>query len=354
MEYSYTEIAYKIVNFILNLKQGQTVTISAELHNVMESNEALVQIPFLEELAIIVRKNKGLPILDISTENLHKRFFEEITDDPPEIAVELLYKWLDCSDMFIDLGWRTNPLFYKSIPERSFSKLNIGNKDFKSLFEKKEKKLILLGFPTMGLAKYLEVDHAILKKTYFLALNVNYYDLKKRCIVLDAKLKKNAHWKLGSIDDQALTIEFTKSSTSYYGDMQNESIIMLPTGYWTQPLNLNALNGTYICENVYHEQFMWKSFKFVFEKGKITTLDTDMQQKNINLIKTILFDDIVSISLQVGLNHAVREKSGYHLFDGVKYKNVSLVINTIKGQVIALSETAKIYRDNEDNILDEV
>ena len=71
----YSEIAVKIVNYILCLQQGQSVTISAEIHNVFDHNDPLVEIPFMEEIALVVRKNKGLPILDVSTENLHKRFF---------------------------------------------------------------------------------------------------------------------------------------------------------------------------------------------------------------------------------------------------------------------------------------
>jgi hypothetical protein len=349
----YSEIAYKIINYILNLKSGQSVTISCEIHNVFDYNDPLAEIPFLEELAIVVRKNKGLPILDITTENLHKRFFEEISDDPPSISTELLNKWLDTSDMFIDLGWRSNPLFYRSIPERSFNKLNIFNKDFRKLFESRNKKLILIGFPTIGLAKYLDVDHAILKKTYHAALNVNYYDLKKRSAVLENLLKKHNNWSI-STEGNILKTELVNGAQCFYGDMQNEHIIILPTGSLQQPILTSNLYGCYQCSQIYHDQYTWKNINLTFENGKVTSVDAEEQQKNMNLLKTLLFDDISSVTLQVGLNHSIKERSLYHLFDSVKYKNVSLVIGTKKGLTIALSENASIYHDKEKNILHEV
>lgn len=351
MEYS--EIAYKIVNYILNLKAGQSVTISAEIHNVFDNNEPLAQIPFLEELALVVRKNKGLPILDISTENLHKRFFEEISDDLTSISTELLCKWLDSADMFIDLGWRSNPLFYKSIPERSYNRLNIFNKDFKKLFEIKNKKLLLLGYPTIGLAKYLEIDQLLLKKIYFNALNVNYYDVKKRCTLLDNFMRRFSRWIIAK-EDYSLNVEFIGNSSCFYGDMTNETIITLPTGCWSQPINPLNISGSMHCEQVYLENNVWRNVRLVFESGRLITVDAGLQLKSVNLLRSTLFDEMEQITLQIGLNHAIKERSLYHLFDSVKYKNISLNIETKKGQVLVLTENASVFQEKEKNILDEV
>jgi hypothetical protein len=348
----YSEIAYKIVNFVLNLKSGQSVLISCEIHNVFDNNEPLAQIPFLEELALVVRKNKGLPILDISTENLHKRFFEEILEDDPNISSELLNRWLDSADYFIDLGWRSNPAFYKSIPERSFKKLNLSNKDFEHLFEKKNKKLILLGYPTIGLAKYFNIDHHLLKKNYFQALNINYYDLKKRTFLLDDLMKKETKWNIYNESSQ-LSFEFSKESKYYYGEILNDALITLPTGFWTRPINISSISGSFFCEQVYHDQYVWKSIKVLFEKGKLISVETDVQQTHMNLLRTIFFDNIDFVLLNIGLNYSIKEKCFYHAFDSIKYKNVSLKIQTSKGQLIALAETAQIFYDKGKDILSE-
>jgi len=349
----YTEIAYKIINYILDLRPGQSVTISSEIHNVIDNNEPLAEIPFLEELALVVRKQKGLPILDISTENLHKRFFEEISDDPPSISKELLRIWLSSADMFIDLGWRSNPSFYKSIPERSFKKLDIYNIDFRELFEVSKKKLVLLGFPTHDLAKFLEIDHFLLRKTYFAALNVNYYDMKKRCLILDDKLKKHPEWKLVT-EGNELHVQFTGNSKCLYGEMLNDFIITLPTGAWIQHLDIPTLTGTMHCDQIYHEQYLWRNIKIWLENGKVANVDTEQNQKNINLLKTLLFGETESVSICIGLNHGIRERSYYHLFDSVKYKNISLEFKSSHGKLVALSEMASLHHDYEKNILDEV
>jgi leucyl aminopeptidase (aminopeptidase T) len=349
----YSEIAYKIVNFVLNLKPGQSVSISSEIHNVFEHDEPLAQIPFLEELAIVVRKNRGLPVLDISTENLHKRFFDEISDDPPELGTELLKKWIETADMFVDLGWRSNPLFYKTIPERSYNRLNLFDKDYFKLFENKGKKLVLLGFPTVGLAKYLGIDHSILKKTYFAALNINYYDLKKRCNIIDTAIKKHKNWNIET-EFKQLQVEFIDEAHQLYGDMTNEFIITLPTGVWVQAINTQNLNGSIYCQQVYHDQYSWADVRLVFEHGKIISIETEQSQKSLNLMKTMLYDEITNMAVQIGLNYCIKERCHYHLFDSVKYKNISLMIKTPKGHLIALSEKAALYHDKDQDILDEV
>jgi len=349
----YTEIAYKIVNYILDLRPGQSVTISSEIHNVIDNNEPLAEVPFLEELALVVRKQKGLPILDISTENLHKRFFEEITDDPPSISKELLRLWLNSADMFIDLGWRSNPSFYKSIPERSFKKLDIYNIDFRELFEISKKKLVLLGFPTLDLAKFLDIDHFLLKKTYFAALNVNYYDMKKRCLVLEDRFKKHLNWRLLT-EGNALQLTFEGNSKCLYGELAHDCIITLPTGLWTQPIAIASLSGSMHCEQIYHEQYLWRNVVITFENGRVTNVETEQTQRHINLLNTVLFGDMENVTLCVGLNHSIKERSFYHLFDSVKYKNVSLEIKNARGKLVALSEISTIGNEFEKNILDEV
>ena len=350
---NYSEIAFKIVNQVIKLSQYQSVTISAEIHNVYDFNDPLSEIPFLEEMALMIRKYNGLPILDISTENIHKRFFEEISEENKIVSTELLNKWLSLSDIFIDLSWRSNPIFYNSIPERTFKRLTLLPKDFLKLFIEKNKKLILLGYPTMGLAKYLDVDHETLKRGYFASLNANYIELKKKCYILDGKLKVSNIWNIDN-ERRTLKVELVGESKVFFGEFQKEYIITLPTGFWQQPLKIDSLNGIYYCNDVFYEQYRWKNIQIVFEKGKVTDVETDLQQKNINLLKSVLFFDADNITLSIGLNDTKVEKTYYSLFDMVRNKNISLIISSQKGQMIALCETAKLYESNEINILSEV
>jgi len=70
--------------------------------------------------------------------------------------------------------------------------------------------------------------------------------------------------------------------------------------------------------------------------------------------KIILFSDIETIVLNVGLNNSVKRKCFYGLFDMIKNRNLSLVINTERGQLIALSDAASLFESSENDILHEL
>jgi len=351
---NYSEIAFKIVNDIIHVEAGHTVTVSAELYNVFDNNEPMAAIPFLEEIVIAIRKNNCLPIIDISTERLHKRFFEEISDDNQELSTALFYKWLDGSDVFIDLSWRSNPTFYKSIPERVFKRIKIVPQDFLKIFEEKNKKMILLGYPTKGLAEYYKIDYEILLETFFSSLNIDYFSLKRRCLIFSNKMNESEIWTI-STENRLLQIELKSESKCQYGEFNNKSsIIILPTGTWQQEINLNDLNGIIYLNSLYFEHYTWQNIQIVFDDGKISDVETDVDQKGLNLLKTVLYSGTESITLNIGLNEGIRKKSMYSLFEMTKNRNLSLLINTEKGQVIALAENAALYESSENNVLYEV
>ena len=347
---NYSDIAYKIINQVIKIEPYQSVIISAEIHNVHDFDEPLVAIPFLEELAIVARKHKGLPLLDISTENIHKRFFEEIEEENKGLSTELFNKWLSTADLFIDLSWRSNPIFYKSIPERAFKRLNLSPREFIKIFEERNKKLLMLGYPTLGLAKYLEIDHDKLEKGYFTLLNADYFELKKKCQFLEGKLSRARFLNIIT-ENRTLNIELRGEAKSYYGEFGEDCIAILPTGYWQQSVNTATINGIVYFDNVYYEQYIWHNIQIIYEFGRIVDVETDIQQKNMNLLKSVLFYDADTVYLNIGQNEGKCENSFYSLFEMVKNKNLSLTINSQKGQVIALSTSAGLFETNDNNIL---
>jgi len=348
-----SEIAYKIVNDVIHCDKGQTITVSAELYNVFDNNETMVAIPFLEELAIAIRKVNCLPMIDISTERMHKRYFEEISDDNQELSTALLFKWLENSDAFIDLSWRSNPTFYKSIPDRVFKRMKIEPQDFMKIFEEKKKKMILLGYPTKGLADYYKIDHEILSQTYFSALNIDYFLLKKRCLIFANKMEVAEAWTIAT-ENRLLHLELSSKAKCEYGDFNNTPMIVLPTGTWQQEISLANLNGIIYFDNLYFEHYTWQNIQIVFDDAKITDVETDVEQKGLNLLKTVLYSDIESIILNIGLNEGIKRKSMYSLFDMTKNRNLSLIINTEKGQMVAIAEKAALFTSSEENVLYEV
>ncbi|MDD4155660.1 MAG: hypothetical protein PHY08_03720 [Candidatus Cloacimonetes bacterium] len=349
----YAEIAFKILNCILKVKPQQAITISAEIHNVSEYDDPLIEIPFLEELALFIRKAKALPIIDVSTENLHKRFFEEITDDSIDISTEQFFKWINSSELFIDLSWRSNPQFYQSIADRSYKRVKMSSKEFIRIFSDNNKKLLLLGFPTKGLSIYYKVDHQLIEKTYFEALNLDYNELKKRVLIFDGKIKKSQKWYLDT-DKRTVEIEFEHDSLCMYGDFNDEVIVTLPCGSWEQDIIQERFKGIFLADSIYFDHHRWHDVQIIFENGKVTDVETVSDLEDINLLKTLLFQKISGISLQVGLNKNIIEKTNYSLFDMRKHKNVSLIMNNSRGQLIALSHNASLHESKEKNILEEV
>ena len=203
------------------------------------------------------------------------------------------------------------------------------------------------------MAQYYDIEPQILRRVYFNALNVNYFDLKKRCLVLNSKLTKKNKWTVHT-EQRALEIELINEPKCFYGDTQNDHIITLPTGYWQQEISTTHLNGLVYCDQIYHEQYLWKQVQIMIENGKVTDVATIETQKNINLLQTLLYAEKESITLSIGLNHSVKERCLYGPYDMVRYKNLSLSFYTEKGLVVALSEKASMSYEYDQNILDEV
>lgn len=349
----YAEIAFKIVNCILKIKAHQAITISAEIHNVSDYDDPLVEIPFLEELALVIRKARALPIIDVSTENLHKRFFEEINEDTLEISTEQFYKWMKTSEVFIDLSWRSNPHFYQSISDRSYKRIKMSSIEFINIFSENNKKLLLLGFPTKGLSIYYKADHKMLEDTYFSALNIDYNELKKRILIFDGKVRKSKKWFVNT-EKRTLEVDLIGESRCLYGDFNDDVIVTLPCGSWQQELNSEKLEGIFFADTIFFDHHRWEDVQVIFEHGKVVDVETSSEQEDINLLKTLLFQKIHSISLNIGLNRNIKNKTNYSLFDICKDKSLSMLIKNSRGQLIIVSHNASLYETKENNILKEV
>ncbi len=55
----YSELAFNIINNLLKIQKNEVISISGEIHNSHSTNEPLIEIPIIEELAVAIRKKKG-------------------------------------------------------------------------------------------------------------------------------------------------------------------------------------------------------------------------------------------------------------------------------------------------------
>ena len=102
----YSEIVFKIINSVLKVKEGDVISISSEIQNAGNSPEPLSELPLVEELAVGIRKKKAFPVLEISTENLQKRFFSEMNEEIYALPLNYYLKWIEDIDCFIEVGWK--------------------------------------------------------------------------------------------------------------------------------------------------------------------------------------------------------------------------------------------------------
>ena len=77
----YIELSYNIINNLLRIQKDDVVSISGEIRNGANADYALIELPLIEEIAVAIRKKKAFPVLELTTENLKKRFFVEMPDD---------------------------------------------------------------------------------------------------------------------------------------------------------------------------------------------------------------------------------------------------------------------------------
>jgi len=337
----YQKISEKIINDILQVKPGQSVILYAEIHNVTEPKDPLEEIPFLEDIAISLRKKKALPILDISTENLHKRFFEEV-DDNHTIQNDIFSIWINGADYFIDFSWRSNPMFYKSIPEQFMKKYKDMSELYIKEITKKKKKIILLGTPTKGLAKYYNIDQDLLIETFYQSIDIDYLQLKKKCLIFSGKISQNKNWQIVT-KNRILQIDLIGKPQSLYGEFQHNPIVTLPTGLWKQNLLSENCNGILFCDYIYHQEYTWSNVQLIFNEGKIIDIETEFPQENTKLLKTNLRTQIKSICLNYGLNENVRKMSLYPMFDILKFGNLSMTILLEKHEFLLLSQNADLF-----------
>ncbi|MCL1826700.1 MAG: hypothetical protein FWG20_01540 [Candidatus Cloacimonetes bacterium] len=348
MQAGLQQIAKKIIHDIFQIKPGQSVIIFAEIHNISEPAQPLEEIPLLEELAITLRKHNAIPIIDISTENLHQRFFKEI-DSPDQTSQELFDLWINSADFVIDLSWRSNPLLYKSVPEKSLMKYCNLSDSYLQEMGKKNKKIILLGTPTKGLAKYYNLDHNTLKETYLSSINADYFTLKKKCLIFGNKIKHNEGWKVRSAE-RVLAFDLIGTAKNYYGEFKYSPVLVLPTGLWQQNIEPSKMTGILMCDFVYHSEYVWSDVQLIFREGKVVDIEIGVPQENTKVLKINLRSPIKSAILGYGINYFISKMTFYSLYDISKSGNLSITLHTENHEVILMLQNAQLYQ-TEDNII---
>jgi hypothetical protein len=295
----------------------------------------LAEIPFLEELALQIRKKKAFPILDISTANLKKRFFQELPPEAQNLRPKYIEKLFQLTDFFIEISWKGIARGFPTMP----TKLNsIFQNISRSIWQKplqNGKKMVLLNFPDAELANFIHYDNRQLHELYLDAVNIDYEEQEKLGHNYIKKFKKFSKYQLITADD-SLELEITPSQIEL-NDNKQTHLVIFPRGNIKMNIVADSLNGIFDAEKVYYKNYFYQNAKISFQAGKIQFISFQQESDANYILQTKLEHRSSECEMILGINNGITELCGYYLYDTVREGNLSLKLYDEKGMPILFS-----------------
>ncbi len=342
MENQIAKLAFNIVTNFLNIKKDDAISIYAEIFDNSIQN-TLSEIPIMEELAIAIRKRKAFPLLEITTQNLQKRFFEELSDDILGLVPQYFLNRIDKLSAFLEIGWKAlgNP----------FETINIQSKIFyrtvyqilEKIYEKK-KKIIYLNYPSEHLANYVNTDYELILKNYFSAVNCDYQKLYHTAEELEFFFKNSEKIE---IKTKAGLLKFliNTNEVKVFPKTENQAII-LPTGKAEIPIKRIFLNGEFFAEKIYYKNHIYKNVFISFKEGHAHRIEMENSTgKESFEFKNNLIGSKEEIIFSFGFNPNIKSYTNFYSYDRNIYNAVSIKFYDHSFNPILL-----INKENENNI----
>ena len=320
---NFPELANKIVNDLLKIKPGNVVSISGEIHNASKTEEPLLEIPLIEELALEIRKKKAFPVLEISTENLKNRFFAEMPSEIFSIQPVYYQKWIDSIDVFIYVGWKNVFNEFQSTQKTNNEKLK---ESLKGIWEKifqQKKELLFLNLPSSELAEFLKTNFDDLMKFYSKSVDCNYNQLQKAKDELKNKLSTFSNYTIHS-NNEKLNIKTKIILPDLLRNQDYTQISILPFGNLEIPLERKKINGTFMAEKAYYKNFIFDNLKINFEKGFVHYISFENEIKENFILQNALMKSKTECFFVLGFNPKVSSYTNYYLYDTCIDENISM------------------------------
>ena len=269
MESKYSELAFNLVNNLLRIQTDDVISISGEIHNVGPGNDPLIEIPLIEEISVAIRKRKAFPVLELSTENLKKRFFAEMPEDIFSMPPNYYMSWIDSIDTFIEVGWESLSSDFKETSERQLKSFKDSTKSIMDHLFDLKKKMVFLNFPTHELAGYIGMEFEGVKNIYLNAVNCNYNLLKIYGGELHDKFFSTNKYRVIS-QEENLNLKINKDEIEIYdGDAGKHQIVVIPTGVVEMPIERASLDGVFFADKIYYKNSTYDNVKIKFENGVV-------------------------------------------------------------------------------------
>jgi len=325
--HNYTEFVSNIVNEILRIKKGNVISISGEIYNSEESSNQLVEIPLIEDLAVMIRQKAAFPILEITTTTLQNRFFDEMSKDIHTLTPSYYSKWVDLIDCFIEIGWQK--IFDEFTPEKQSVSDEMIESSQAMMMQIKDnnKKMLLLNFPNQQLAEFLDMDLNKLLNFYMNAVNCDYRYLYKQGIILQDRYFSSANYLIEDLMN-VLELKISKDQANVNsGSASDNPFLVLPAGFIEFPLHRDSLNGILCAERIYFQANIFTDVKIMFKEGNIRFITFKTEKKENFILQNALMRSDSRCTLTLGFNPQIISYSNYALYDRAMNENITLTFS---------------------------
>lgn len=302
-----------LLDHILNLKPDTVISLSAEIHS--NDTDPLSEITCVEEIALGIRKRQAFPLLEYTTSNLRRRFFEEL----PSHIITQKPSYFDAMnaiiDIYMEIGWES--LAEMEIqPDQAKAAVasNSGRQVIEEILQR-QKLLLLLNYPTPPLAKKIGVEFHALKEHYLDAVCTNYGLLNIRTEDCTKELFTARDYQLttdlGELSFSLMRDKLTRSAAR----VQQEQVIVLPSGYVTCPAVRSSIHGELLADRLYYMGSVYQDVKLRFDQGSIRFVTT-ANGENVNYdLHSALSSSNDTCFVMYGCNRNNTQFSGYALYD---------------------------------------
>lgn len=348
------KLAFQVVHQILDIQPGQVAVISGEIHNAPNNSgmtNPLAEIPLVEEIALAVRKRGGFPVIELSTENLKHRFLREMPDDVYDQPLDYYRQWIGLVSCFIDIGWRSNPGLFLGLSDDRFKKLKRSAAALWDTILNSRKRLLFMGYPTIALADFYNVNYENLKELYFSGMNADYNKIRSLSERLRLKMKH-----IGQLLFRTAGGDLYLKLDHSMGNVINDThprLIFLPGGRFMAPIIPETAQGDLEAERVYYGHQRAERIRFHFEQGRITSIRPQKESSFTADLRKALQERKLRLTFQVGLNEQLSGYCGYHLYDTGILGNMSISTSDPEGrEILFCNLEANVSTDSSESLLD--
>lgn len=300
MEEKINSLAKLIVNYSLNIQEGEHVLITTQ-----SNNSKVLVMKLIEE----IYKNGGVPSVNIVDQEISAKITELSNDDRIDLLVSQRQFEIDNFEAFISIRENKNPYEEKNINEEIHRK--IGEKTRKiSDIKINKRKWVLLNYPSIMDAYKAKMTAEEFKEYALKVMNTDFNEMRKLIEPLKDLMEKTDRVRIvGPNTDISFSIKGIPA-IACVGEHN------IPDGeIYTAPVK-NSVNGkiTYNTESSYRG-IEFKNISLDFKDGKIISCHSEINNDKLEQI----FDTDEGAryvgEFSLGLNPYIKDPIGDILYD---------------------------------------